>query len=564
MLQNLSISKKLSLISVLSIVVLGLLQVVAIFMYDGFLRSMATEEKELTKLLLNIKSAQTEFKIEVQEWKNILLRGHDPKGYNKYYEGLKKQIVKVDKHLLEAEKIIAEKEGADKLKAKIAEFRTAWTKNNDAYFAALAAHPFGINELNYRELDNAVKGIDRAPNETLDAAAKLTEEFLDTTIADREAEAAKFRMLNLVILAVFVAVILLFGQVIARHIVGRLKTFSNNLDSFFAYLDKKSSYPKLEPIEGDDEFGKMQNSFIFLSTNAVAVEEDKQEFLEDMERFVEKIKSGDMLARMECNIKDSTHKALCEKMNDMAHTLENTIARNLGLLLSVVESYSKQDFTPKFDNPHAKVAVAVNALGEEMSSLLRLSSENSSNLDLTSKRLNELVDELSARVAKETRELEESSSSIESVSQSIEGLNSQVDNIVSQTENIKGIVSVINDIAEQTNLLALNAAIEAARAGDHGRGFAVVADEVRKLAERTQKSLSEINANISMLVQSIGDISESMTTQSKAVASVSSSVVSIGLAAEDNSKIAVETKKLADDVLKISATISAEIASKKF
>ncbi|ULO01797.1 Cache sensor-containing MCP-domain signal transduction protein [Campylobacter sp. RM5004] len=90
----------------------------------------------------------------------------------------------------------------------------------------------------------------------------------------------------------------------------------------------------------------------------------------------------------------------------------------------------------------------------------------------------------------------------------------KIERLSVDADNVKSVLEIINEIADQTNLLALNAAIEAARAGESGRGFAVVADEVRKLAERTQRSLSEVNATINVIVQGIKDTSEQMNINS--------------------------------------------------
>lgn len=99
-------------------------------------------------------------------------------------------------------------------------------------------------------------------------------------------------------------------------------------------------------------------------------------------------------------------------------------------------------------------------------------------------------------------------------------LSHKLSNLNSEASQVKHILLVIGDIADQTNLLALNAAIEAARAGEHGRGFAVVADEVRKLAERTQKSLIEINSTINVIVQSISEATDQMGHNTEAMNNV--------------------------------------------
>lgn len=104
---------------------------------------------------------------------------------------------------------------------------------------------------------------------------------------------------------------------------------------------------------------------------------------------------------------------------------------------------------------------------------------------------------------------------IETSAQTEVEIASKLSELSENANDVVGVLNIIGEIADQTNLLALNAAIEAARAGEHGRGFAVVADEVRQLAERTQKSLHEIQITIKSITQEINSISDEINTNSQ-------------------------------------------------
>ncbi len=149
-------------------------------------------------------------------------------------------------------------------------------------------------------------------------------------------------------------------------------------------------------------------------------------------------------------------------------------------------------------------------LNDTISSKLNLiAKESDENLEFSSIVLKSLNDVM-GRINDSIDKMDSLSGYIMQTNEAEQQLSENLRSLTVNAEDIKNILNIISEISDKTNLLALNAAIEAARAGEHGRGFAVVADEVRKLAESTQKSLTEINASVNIIVQSISEASENV------------------------------------------------------
>ncbi len=507
---QLTIRARISLLAVTGVLALALIGAIG-YQVANALSQQANkslnEDLAMLRMQDDLRKIQVAFQRQVQEWKDLLLRGNDQDLYAKYYDAFEKRTSDVSQGL-------ADLRGAGvsigfNTKA-IDELLAAHAALHDKYIEALKSYN-PAHATAGQEVDRLVRGVDRPASTAMDNLAAAVASYIATRSAHEQQEvgekqdAAQFWIA--LTIGLTLPLLILMAFFIVRGIIRNLSSFQRTIGEI-----NHGNFDARARIKTNDELGALAQAFNQLLDSRVATLAQIQKENEQLnESVVQLLRAVAQLAQKDLTVRIPVSEDVTGAVSDALNLLANETSK---VLMEV-------------SNISADVTSASLKVQQQADNMLLAAADERVEVDRTAQTLASAAQALTeiadlARLCnlEADNALRSTQQALSTVNDTVSGINNtreviretekRIKRLGERSQEISGVVNMINVIAERTHILALNASMHAASAGEAGRGFAVVADEVQRLAENARQATQQIASLVTNIQSETADTVNTM------------------------------------------------------
>lgn len=481
----------------------------------------------------------SDFKTQVQEWKNVLIRGHDEKSRNKYWSRFNNRHETIQKNTVHLAQVVDDAG----ISEKILEFKKTHSRLLPLYKKGYEA--FLSSGYNHKVADKTVKGIDREPGKMLLEISSLMESATMQRLqqaGQKESDGLKL-MLALLVAAVLISFVL-FLVMVQRIIVNPVGQLVDDLAKM-----ADGDFAKVERHVSNDEIGQLVKS-------AGKLRGDMGGIVERINQSVFKLSTS---AEDMAHITEQSNKSMSQQqietgqvaaaMNEMTATVHE-VAQNAQLAADSAHQASAevntgQDVVNDAINAISKLVQQVESAADVIQVLENDSVEIGSVLDVI-RSIAEQTNLLALNAAIEAARAGEQGRGFAVVADEVRVLAQRTQ---SSTEEIQGMIEKLQSGA-QNAVASMN----------HSRSQA---DVTRDTAAKAGEVLNNITASVSNINDMNTLIASSAEEQNSVAEEINRSVVSISQVADLASQNAAHTAETSEDLRNVAEELKHVISGFK-